>query len=629
MVDTTPLSSNAVRIMDHKTAAESFLAIKNPKWAEAEELFFNISSDKISQTTKSRVYDPRLGNLLIDRSARIMAQLGTGKLKPISGNDAGGAILLNLILDKYVIPNANAQFSLLTKFRMIDLYSGLYGKFYGFIDQDVKANGYVGPDLWLLNLRDVLPQVGPVSMADSDRVVVRSWKSINWFEDIAKANTPGYQNMNLIIERLKEKNGDKQNRTGTEIDRREQEDYPDATPAKGSGMFEVLSMYEKDRWVDYVTDAKLEMRDQKNPQENGELPVVEKHTLPLLTDIMGLADFERGKSLQKATNSLWNLYMDAVKISIMPPVLINKDNVADANSIKYSAAAKWLVRNNIQNVAKTLTLAPQGTSTFQQAFTTVNSSLLSIFGTTDTSVTPQTDPGFGKTPQALQMTEKRQNARDTIDTHFMELFVNQVMARFANIIVKNQKAKLTIRMFGADIIKLSQQYPDISAMYDQKTGTLKLDSKSYNQSMYDYELISGSTYQIDKQATQKSLESLLTLYTQSPQVVEQLRKEGKDFSIGNLMEMIMSNSGLPGWEKVITDFNPNDDKHIAENVARNMSEFDLYIRKMMGDQSVSEIPATQPAQAPVQSNPQIPSVQPPADPTQPQLPPMQPGVMPQ
>lgn len=314
--------------------------------------------------------------------------------------------------------------------------------------------------------------------------------------------------------------------------------------------------------------------------------------------------------------------MDAVKISIMPPVLVNKDNVADASSIKYSSAAKWLVRNNIQNVAKTLTLAPQGTSTFQQAFTTVNSSLLSIFGTTDTSVTQNTDPGFGKTPQALQMTEKRQNARDTIDTHFMELFVNQVMGRFANLIVKNQKAKLTVRMFGTEILKLAKQYPEISQMYDARAGELKIDSKLYNQAIYDYEVVSGSTYQIDKEATQKSLESLLTLVTQTPQVVDMLRKEGKDFSMSELMTMILTNSGLPGWERIITDYNPNDDKHIDENIARNNQEFEVYMRKMMGDTSVNEVPTTPPPSA-VQLPPTAPPTAPPVQQAPPQLPPMQ------
>lgn len=594
----TTMSSISEQIEQFKKSSEDFYATKRPKWDEVEELFFNINSDAISNKTKSNVRDPRLGNLLIDRSARIMNQMGTGKLKPISGNDAGGSMLLNLILEKYVVPNATAQFPLLTKFRMIDMYSGLYGKSYGFVDQDVKANGYVGPDMWLLNIRDVFPEVGPVSMLDSEKVVVRSWKSLEWFEMMAAKKMPGFKNLPQIITTLKDKSGDKQNRDGNAIERREQEDYTTAVAAKGSGKFEVLSMYERDRWIDYIPTAKFEMRDQKNPQDNGELPVVEKHVLPLLSDPMGLSDFERGKSLQKAGNSLWNLYLDAVKVSIAPPVLINKDNIADASSIKYSAAAKWLVRNNIQNVAKTLALAPQGTSTFQAAFNTVNASMLGIFGTTDTSVTAQTDPGFGKTPQALQMTEKRQNARDTIDTYFMELFVNQVMGRFANLIVKNQKSKLTLRMFGTEIEKLAKQYPEVRSMYDPNTGVIKINSKDYNQTMYDYEIVPGSTYQIDKEATQKSLESLLTLVTQSPQVIEMLRKEGKEFNMSELMTMIMTNSGLPGWERIITDFNQNDDKHIDENVARNNQEFEMFMRKMMGDTSVNEVPAEVPSPVP-------------------------------
>ena len=45
-----------------------------------------------------------------------------------------------------------------------------------------------------------------------------------------------------------------------------------------------------------------------NPHQNGELPVVCKYSIPLLTDIFGMGDFERGKSMQYTLNSLWNLY---------------------------------------------------------------------------------------------------------------------------------------------------------------------------------------------------------------------------------------------------------------------------------------------------------------------------------
>lgn len=573
------------------------LVDKRLKWDDMEEMFLGILNDQISSKTKSQVVDPRLTNHLIDRSARVMSQMGSGRLKPISENDQGGSLLLNLILEKYVNKNANAQYDLLTKYRMVDMYSGLYGNFFAFIDWDVKPNGYAGPDMWLLNMRDVFPQVGATSLNSSDHIIIRSWKSIEFFRDLAKRKPEGYKNLDKIVTALEKIAGDSTNKDQDKKDVREDREYPDQTTGKSGGYYSILSMYEGDRWVDYVEAAHEIMRDQKNPHDNGLLPVVGKYSMPLLSDFFGFGDFERGMSLAKTGNSLWNLYMDAVKVSIFPPVLINKDSIADASSIKYGASAKWLVRNNIQNAAKTLALAPQGVSTFNSAFSIVNASLLNIFGTTDTAVSEKTDPGFGKTPQALKMHERRENSRDNIDRHYMEQFINEVNGRFANLIVKKQKGSTTLRMFRKEIETLSLQYPEIGDMYDPIKGTIKIPSKEFNGTMYDYETTSGSTYQIDKEATQKSLEALLNMAIQQPQIIELLNKEGKDLDISELFTSIISNSGIQGWQKILTDYNPESDKNIDKLVEKNTADFGNFMQQMQGG-GVSEVPPT-PANAPM------------------------------
>ena len=580
-------------VLDRFTESDNMLVTKREKWEDMEEMFLGVLNDKISSKTKSQVVDPRLTNHLIDRSARVMSQMGAGKLKPISEDDQGGAELLNLILEKYVNKNANAQYDLLTKFRMTDMYSGLYGNFFGFVDWDVKKNGYAGPDLWLLNMRDVFPQVGATSLNASDHIIIRSWKSIEFFKDLAERKPEGYKNLDKIVDKLVKIAGDSTNKSQEQEDVREDLEYPSQTTGASGGYYSILSMYEGDRWVDYVESAQMIMRDQGNPHDNGLLPVVGKYSMPLLSDFFGFGDFERGMSLAKTGNSLWNLYMDAVKVSIFPPVLINKDSIADASSIKYGASAKWLVKNNIQNAAKTLALAPQGVSTFNSAFSIVNASLLNIFGTTDTATTEKTDPGFGKTPQALKMHERRENSRDNIDRHYMEQFINDVMGRFANLIVKKQKGSTTLRMFGKEIEALAVQYPEINDMYDKKKGTLKIKSKEFNGTMYDYETVSGSTYQIDKEATQKSLESLLNMTIQQPQIIEMLKAEGKEISITDLFTSIVSNSGIQGWQKILTDYNPEADKHIGSIVEKNTAEFENMMNELKGGApGVSEVPPT-------------------------------------
>ena len=44
--------------------------------------------------------------------------------------------------------------------------------------------------------------------------------------------------------------------------------------------------------------------------------------------------FERGKSLQFALNSLWNLYLDGVKMSIFPPIQMVADDVVPSGYSK-------------------------------------------------------------------------------------------------------------------------------------------------------------------------------------------------------------------------------------------------------------------------------------------------------
>src|SRR5690606_10124751 len=92
-------------------------------------------------------------------------------------------------------------------------------------------------------------------------------------------------------------------------DNREDQQYGNVQPAKKGGFFEVLSMYERDRWVYYCRDADEIFMDGPNPHEDNELPVVNKYSIPLIEDFMGIGDFERGKTMQYGINSLWNLYL--------------------------------------------------------------------------------------------------------------------------------------------------------------------------------------------------------------------------------------------------------------------------------------------------------------------------------
>lgn len=545
----------ASEIISQQQSSFDSLKTKRDIWDKVEKLTHGQLNDLQSASTKSQVFDHRLSTLLLERSHRVMSQLPVGKVRGMTSNDAGDAKLKNLLLEKYVIPNANAQFDFLTKMRLVDYYSNQYGNFFTLTDWDVKKTGYTGPDVWLLNIRDVFPQVGAVSLSDSDQIIIRTWRPISYFENLKKSD--GFKNVDKIITLLKDKSGSKQTRDSDAKSKRGEDQYPEDDTDKGLGYYEVLTRFERDRWVDVCTDADLEFRDIANPHDNGELPVDCKYSIPLLDDFMGMGDVERGGSMQMVINSVWNLYLDAVKMSIFPPMLINKDNIASMSSIKWGAAAKWLVRNQINNAAQPVNLTPQGIQTFNSTFQAANASILNLFGTSDTTVTKEQDTGYGRTPQALQMQQARENTRDNADRFYMEQYLTSVMKKMVNLLKKKQSSEISLRMFPTEIEQLARDYPEVKELYDETDGSLRIP-KGKKKVLYDYEIVSGSTFAQDQKMQGENLSMLLGIYreSQTPQgnlLVNDLRNEGFNFKFGELFKRVISNSGIQDWDKILVE----------------------------------------------------------------------------
>lgn len=543
--------SNKDTILSRKSAAEDYLADKRDLWDTCEELFHSQINDELSDGTRSKIFDPKLSTLLLDRSYRVMGQVPVGEVKGISKNDIGDAKLKSLLIDKYVVPNAKSQFDFLTKMRMVDMYSNVYGNFFTLVDWNIGKNGYIGPDVWLLNIRDIFPQVGAVSIEDSDYIIVRTWKPYSFFEGLL--GKKGYKNINKILTLLREKTGSKGDRDTNKRSKREEDQYPQEQSAKQKGYFEVLTQFEGDKWTDICVDAEgLTFREIENPHDNNEIPITCKYSIPLLDDFMGMGDMERGAPMQKTINSVWNLYLDAVKMSIYPPVIINKDNIGSESSLRMKAAQKWLMRGpSGQDAVRTLNLSPQGISKFNTVYQVANASVLNMFGTSDTSVTAQTDAGFGKTPQGLQMQQARENARDSTDRFYMEMYLKDTMRKMVNLLAKKQSSAITLRMFEEEIEELARAYPEIKENYDEEKGELTIPKGKSNSTLYDYEIVSGSTYAIDQKQQQDNLTSILNLFLKNPQLIDALKMDGYEIKIGEIFRRIVASSGIQDWDKMV------------------------------------------------------------------------------
>lgn len=575
---------------DRHSRSNDYLEPKRPLWDEAEDIFFGRNRDKISDKTKARVFDHKVSTLILESEARVMATTGVGKTKAISKNDQGAAALMNLTLDKYIIPNANAQFPLLVKHRLMHRASKIYGNAFGMIDWDVKKNGYIGPDLWLLDIRNVFPQVGAISLDDSDFIIVRTYRPISFFEGLKPQQ--GYKNVNKIITQLKERSGGKGVRDTDQMSTREQE-YPDQIANKGSGYHEVLMMFERDRWVYTVPEVEYEiLKDTSNPNKDGELPIVNKYGIPLSDDFMALGDVERAKSMQYAVNSSWNLALDSGKLSLFPPIVINQDAVVKS-TIKRTAGANWLVRGNVDNVVRAIDLNPKGMETHQALYNLANASIQNLFGTTDTSIKEGTDSTFGKTPEALKQQSARMNSRDAWDKFYVDLYMTQVNKKFVNMMSNKQSSAVQIRMFEPEIKKLEAQYPDITEMYDDKSGKLKINKSKTGSVLYDYEFVSGSSFATDQQNQMENMQQTFAWLSNpqtGPYVEQRLKMEGTTLNMTKLLTKILSKN-MEGWDEVLVT--QDTDSPGAQQDQQILDEHQQAFEQMVGQvtgQDMTQIP---------------------------------------
>lgn len=527
-------------------------------WEDKEAMLLGSLEDSESDSTKSQVFVPELSNILIERAARVMGQNPTGKVQAMTKMDTGKNMLMNLLIQNYVVPNANNQRPLLVKSRMWDVYSNVYGSYGALVDYFVGKD-YTGPDFTLIPIRNILPQVGKSSIHECEYVFVRSVVSKKW---LLERDTKYWKNIDKLLERTQNVRED------TTYD-----SYADTKFGKNDlvnaerndhEQIEIFTRYEKDRWVTFSKDGKTIIRDIENPQKNGKLPIVVKDSFPLIDRFFGLGEFERGQSLQYALNSLVNLYLDGVKMSIFPPLKIDLTNVVP-RSIKMESAAKWIMKNGRMDAVAQMQLSPQGLNTFQSTYNFLKASIMNLGGTTDTAVAHSNDPMQGKTPQALKMQAAREASRDNWDRFMMEQALEETYDRFVDLLATRQEKPIKLHLFKEELDAISKINPDVVDMFQSgKYGEVVIKPGDVNDTSYKFFIDAGSTAKQDEAVENEAITSTLALVLKIPGAMEQATKTGvvmvgkKVIDIGEALQKFIMTSGTKNADKIIREATPDE-----------------------------------------------------------------------
>lgn len=552
-------------------------------WDEKESLLLGRPKDRVSNQTKSQVFDPRLSTIVIERMNRVMAQHSTGVVRSMDNpKDKLPSLVLDLVMQRYVIPNADSQYDLLTKFKLLDLYSNVYGSYAMLVDWRVDAD-YIGPDAWLIPIRHLYPEANSTTVEGANHVFVDTWVNKSWFKK--RPNTT-WKNIDKICAELEEKTAEKDSQQQSVAER---ETQVIGTGKGNSGLVHLRTRYEKDRWVTYAVDAaglqdQCICRDIKNPQGNNEIPIVVKHAFPLVDRFFGLGEFERGKSLQYATNSLWNLFLDGVKMNIFPPMIYGPGVVK--STLSYAPGAKW--QETTLNSIRPYQVGNANLNAFQSTYSALIGAILNQAGTTNTATSDAVDPGMGKTPQALAMLSAREGSRDAWDRYLMEKAIEKTMNLMVDMIVTKQEKNIDLTLFEGEIQRLQQAFPDQIEQYAQvfesgTTGKMSINPKMYTKDdgkkgKYRFEIESGTTMKKDEVAEHTAINEIMAVISKVPGFMEQAAQTGKirlgekQLDFAELLQRHIITSGVQDWDKIITDVDPNDPDYIDPQTEQTVTQ---------------------------------------------------------
>lgn len=532
-------------------------------WEDKEAFLLGETRDGYSSTSNaSKINSQELQTALIKRTNSVVAQLPTGKVQAMTKNDTGKNIMMNFVLEKYVIPNANTQGDQFTKTWWMEFYSNVYGTENVMVDY-IVSDRYIGPDFYVLNQRDFIPQKGKVSIDSCNRVFIKSRVSREW---LLGRNKDNWKNIDELLRKVK---GSSRTNSNDEVSYVEQKNN-NTIDINDKEDVEIITRYECDRWVTFSKEAKLVIRECENLHKNDELPVVSKSCFPLKDRFYGLGEFERNMTLQHAMNSLINLYMAGVKMSIFPPLKIYLPDVV-GSTILNEAGAKWILKNMNPGAISEQQRSPLGLQTFQATYGFLKGALLGNMNTTDTTVSSSVDVGMGRTPQALKMQESMDQGRTNFSRILLEKSVEKIYDKYVDLIATKQEKPIKMQLSKNDIDQIGRYNPDAKEMFENITkydsgngGEVVIKPDEIKNTKYKYFIDTGTTTKKDDQIENQVLSDLTQRILSLPGAAEEAKQTGKvtignkAIDIGESFKRIYITSGVQDAEKIISDIDMDD-----------------------------------------------------------------------
>jgi hypothetical protein len=528
-----------------------------------EAMLISRPYDSVSRKVQNGLSDGRTTTIYQERAARVCGQLPDGNMKAAGKKDEGASQVLDIMLQKYVYPNANAQAPLLEKFRNWQFYSSVYGFMPMYYDWDAKQNGYVGPECWLWHPRNFIPQIGRTSIDDMDYCTALTFVGVEFLKGLKDEDEEAgwdQDEIDILLDLIEERTRFPDNRRDSLITRERQSQAD-------KGRIMLATRYEageEGNWTVFAPEYNgVTIRMIRNPHKNGKIPFVIKYATPLFDNFYGLGDFQRAKPLQFASDGLDNFYFAGLKRGLYPPTIINPAGVVKS-SITQDPGAIW--QETVANSIREYQTSPVGLNTYQAAKTLMNAALLNQAGTTDTAQTTSdsSDPNFSKTPQGLAQQQQRENARDNQDRFYLEsrieTLIDRMMGLFATIGTEDVPVDLFVDDF--EDIEAAGWGDDLKGMLDisdsEQSAHMTIKPSFFNEVSIRFHLDPGSTAFQDKQTQLSNLESFIQSMSSMQNEMVDMKAQGMTIDWTLVAKLEEQLSDVPEMGKIFRQMTPQE-----------------------------------------------------------------------
>lgn len=544
-----------------------------------EAMLISQPYDSVSKKIQNGLSDGRTTTIYQERAARVVGQLPTGNMKAAGKKDGGASAILDIIRQKYMLPNANAQAPLLEKYRNWQFYSSIYGYMPMHYDWDVdNASGYIGPNCWLWHPRNFIPQMGRASVEDMDYANAITFASDVFFKDLLKKSDEELEDggwdrdeikvvINLIEERLRFPDARRDS-----LITRERESQAE------KGRIMLATRYEAGKdgnWVTFCPEYNgVCIRSIRNPHKNGKIPFVVKYATPLFDNFYGLGDFQRAKPLQFASDGLDAFYFAGLKRGLYPPTIINPAGVVKS-SITQDPGAIW--QETVKDSIREYATSPVGLNTYQAAKTLMNGALASQAGTTDTTMTVDNSavPTNSKTDAGVQQQQQKESARDNQDRFYLEskieVLEDRMMGLFGTIGTENIPVDLFVDDFKD--IEMAGWADDLKDMLDisesGQSAHMTIKPSFFKDLNIRFHLDPGTTLKADKAAQLANLEAFVTNIGSMQNVMTQMNSLGWMIDVVKLAEIEEDLGDVPEIGQVFRQMTPQEQQQYQQQQQQN------------------------------------------------------------